>query len=54
LELRAAASLARLRVRQGRKEEGRQLLADIYGWFTEGLETRDLVAAKALLAELNR
>src|SRR6516165_1923776 len=47
-----AISLARLWGRQGRKEEGWQLLADIYGWFTEGLETRDLVAAKALLAEL--
>jgi predicted ATPase len=52
LELRAASSLARLWGEQGRKEEAYQLLAKIYGSFTEGLNTRDLVAAKALLAEL--
>ena len=52
LELRATTSLARLWRRQGRREEAWQLLANIYGWFTEGLKTRDLVAAKALLEEL--
>ena len=52
LELRAASSLARLWRRQGKKEQARRLLADIYGWFTEGQETRDLIAAKALLDEL--
>jgi predicted ATPase len=52
LELRAATSLARLWGGQRRKEEAWRLLADIYGWFTEGLQTRDLIAAKALLEEL--
>ena len=52
LELRAASSLARLWGEQGRKEEAYQLLAKIYGSFTEGLNTRDLVAANALLEEL--
>jgi predicted ATPase len=52
LELRAASSLARLWRQQGRKEEAWQLLANIYEWFTDGLQTRDLVAAKALLEEL--
>jgi predicted ATPase len=51
-ELRAATSLSRLWQRQGKKEEGRQLLAEIYGWFTEGFDTRDLKEAKALLDEL--
>ena len=52
LELRASTSLARLWQKQGRKEEARQMLADIYGWFTEGFDTRDLKEAKALLEEL--
>jgi class 3 adenylate cyclase/tetratricopeptide (TPR) repeat protein len=52
LELRAATSLARLWRRQGKKKEAQRLLADVYGWFTEGQETRDLIAAKALLEEL--
>jgi DNA-binding SARP family transcriptional activator len=52
LELRAAVSLARLWQRQGRRGEARELLADIYGWFTEGFDTLDLVEAKALLEEL--
>jgi predicted ATPase len=52
LELRAAASLARLRRYQGRPAEARDLLASIYGWFTEGVDTPDLKDAKALLAEL--
>ena len=52
LELRAAMSLSRLWQRQGKKEEARQLLAEIYGWFTEGFDTKDLQEAKALLEEL--
>jgi len=51
-ELRAAASLARLRRDQGRRAEGRDLLAPICGWFTEGFDTQDLKEAKALLDEL--
>jgi class 3 adenylate cyclase/predicted ATPase len=52
LELRAATSLARFWRDRGRQDEARQLLADVYGWFSEGLETGDLQAAKALLDEL--
>src|SRR5262249_20132363 len=52
LELRAAMSLSRFWERQGKTVEARQLLGDIYGWFTEGFETADLKAAKALLNEL--
>jgi predicted ATPase len=52
LELRATVSLARLWQQQGKKDEARQLLAEIYGWFTEGFDTKDLQEAKALLAEL--
>jgi predicted ATPase len=51
-ELRAAMSLARLWREQGKREEARELLAPIYGWFTEGFDTRDLKEAKALLGEL--
>jgi predicted ATPase len=51
-ELRAAVSLARLRRDQGRRAEARDLLAPVYGWFTEGFGTRDLKEAKALLDEL--
>lgn len=51
-ELRAARSLARLRLNQGRAGEARQLLAPVYDRFTEGFETPDLRAAKALLDEL--
>jgi class 3 adenylate cyclase/predicted ATPase len=51
-ELRAAVSLARLRRDQGREAEARDLLAPIYGWFTEGYDTLDLKEAKALLDEL--
>jgi predicted ATPase len=51
-ELRAATSLCRLWQRQGRIDEARELLAGIYGWFTEGFDTVDLVGAKALLEEL--
>ena len=52
LELRAAVSLARLWGEQGRRVEARDLLAPVYGWFTEGFGTADLKEAKALLAEL--
>jgi len=48
-ELRAAVSLARLRRDQGRRGEGRDLLAPIYDWFTEGFDTPDLKKAKVLL-----
>jgi predicted ATPase len=51
-ELRAAVSLARLREEQGRSAEARELLAPVYGWFTEGFGTADLKEAKALLDEL--
>jgi ATP/maltotriose-dependent transcriptional regulator MalT len=54
LELRAARDLARLWGEQGRRAEARDLLAPVYGWFTEGFDTADLKDAKALLAELNR
>jgi predicted ATPase len=52
LELRAAMSLARLRCEQGRRHGARDLLAPIYGWFTEGFDTLDLMQAKTLLDEL--
>jgi predicted ATPase len=52
LELRAVMSLARLWQRQGKTTEARQRLAEIYGWFTEGFDTKDLQEARALLAEL--
>ena len=51
-ELRAAMSMARLWRDQGKREEARELLAPVYGWFTEGFDTRDLKEAKALLEEL--
>jgi predicted ATPase len=51
-ELRAAVSLARLRCDQDRRAEARDLLAPVYGWFTEGFATQDLKEAKALLDEL--
>jgi predicted ATPase len=53
LELRAAMTLARLWQRQGKHAEARQLLADTYGWFTEGFDTRDLRVARAVLEELS-
>ena len=52
LELRAATSLARLWGEQGRRSEARELLAPVYGWFTEGFDTADLKDAKALLGDL--
>jgi len=51
-ELRAAMSLARLWRDQGKVQQARELLAPVYGWFTEGFDTRDLNEAKALLEEL--
>jgi predicted ATPase len=51
-ELRAAMSLARLWRDQGKVQQARKLLAPVYGWFTEGFDTRDLKEAKALLGEL--
>jgi predicted ATPase len=52
-ELRAATSMARLWRDRGKRNQARNLLAPIYGWFTEGFETRDLKEAKALLNELH-
>jgi predicted ATPase len=47
-----AMSLARLWCDQGKSQQARELLAPVYGWFTEGFDTRDLKEAKALLDEL--
>jgi predicted ATPase len=52
LELRAATTLARLWGEQGRRREAHELLAPVYGWFTEGFDTADLKDAKALLDQL--
>jgi hypothetical protein len=52
LELRAVMSLSRLWQRQGKNVEAHEMLAEIYGWFTEGFDTADLKEAKALLEEL--
>jgi len=51
-ELRAATSLARLWQQQGKYSEAYELLAPVYGWFTEGFDTVDLQEAKALLDKL--
>ena len=51
-QLHAANSLARLWRDQGKVQQARELLAPVYGWFTEGFDTRDLKEAKALLEEL--
>ena len=51
-ELRASMSIARLWRDQGKLQQARELLAPVYGWFTEGFDTRDLKEAKALLEEL--
>jgi predicted ATPase len=53
-ELRAAMSMARLWRDQGKVQQVRELLAPVYGWFTEGFDTRDLKEAKELLKELAR
>jgi hypothetical protein len=52
-ELRAAMSMARLWRDQGKRTKARDLLAPVYGWFTEGFDTRDLKEAKALLDDLS-
>jgi predicted ATPase len=52
LELRAAMSLSRLWQQQGKRQEAHDLLAPIYGWFTEGFDTTDLQEARTLLAAL--
>jgi predicted ATPase len=52
-ELRAAMSMARLWRDQGKLDEARELLAPVYGWFTEGLDTLDLKEAKGLLDHLS-
>jgi predicted ATPase len=46
-------SLARLWQQQGKKDEARHMLTEIYGWFTEGFDTKDLQEAKALIEELS-
>jgi predicted ATPase len=51
-ELRAAMSMARLWRDQGKPQQARELLAPVYGWFTEGFDTRDLKEAKAFLDDL--
>ena len=53
-ELRATTSLARLLAKQGRRDEARTRLAEIYDWFTEGFDTADLKDAKALLGQLDQ
>jgi hypothetical protein len=53
-ELRATTSLARSLRDTGRREEGRSMLAGIYGWFTEGFDTADLKDAKAVLEDLSQ
>ena len=52
-ELRAAMSMARLWRDQGKTQQAREVLAPVYGWFTEGFDTRDLKEAKALLDALS-
>ena len=52
LELRATASLARLWQQQGKTKDAHQMLSEIYGWFTEGFDTKDLQEAQALLNAL--
>ena len=50
---RATTSLARLLAKHGHRDEARTMLAEIYGWFTEGFDTADLKEAKALLDQLS-
>ena len=52
-ELRAAVSLARFLTAQGRRDQARELLVPVYGWFTEGFDTTDLKDANALLESLD-
>jgi predicted ATPase len=53
-ELRATITVARMLAEQGKRDEARTMLAEIYGWFTEGFDTPDLKDAKALLDELGK
>jgi len=53
LELRAVMSLSRLYQKQGKREEARQMLAESYGWFTEGFDSKDLKEAKALIESVS-
>ena len=53
LELRAVTSCSRLLQKQGKKDEARQMLTEIYGWFTEGFDTKDLKEAKVLLEQFS-
>jgi predicted ATPase len=53
-ELRTTVSLVQLLAKQGRSDEARDMLAEIYNWFTEGFDTADLKEAKALLNELSK
>ena len=53
LELRVVMSLSRLLQKQDKREEARQMLSEIYTWFTEGFDTKDLKDARALLEELS-
>ena len=53
LELRAVMSLSRLWQQQGKPHEAHQMLAELYGWFTEGFDTKDLQEAQVLLEELH-
>jgi predicted ATPase len=52
-ELRAVMSLSRLWEQQDKKKQARQMLAEIYGWFSEGFDTKDLIDAKALIEQLS-
>jgi predicted ATPase len=54
LELRATVSLARLLQSQGKRMEARELLSGVYGWFTEGFDTKDMQQAIALIKELSQ
>jgi predicted ATPase len=53
LELRAAMGLSRLWQQQGKRKQAHELLAPVYGWFTEGFDTADLREATALLEQLS-
>ncbi len=53
VELRTMMSWSRLVLQQGKREDARRMLAEVYGWFTEGFDTRDLQEARALLDELS-
>jgi len=53
MELRAATSLSRLWIKQGKKDQARQMLAETYSWFTEGFDTADLKEARELLQGLS-